>query len=237
MLSRSRIALLAALVCAPASAQQARPAPAPCTVAPQPVPCTAAPAKKPTTDAFPFPGEEAPKATAPDAQSPAAPTVKPAEKFPFPGDTAPDAPAAPGQGSSSSSSSSEQPDPAPDPPAAAKNPDDQAAQGMPGRHILRRVNPKGTKLQSDDEREAEDLDIAHYYTQTGNHQGAYMRAEDAAKTAPDDPDAHFALAEAAERLGKNQQAITEYTISLKLDPTDKKAAAARKALAILTAAK
>jgi Tfp pilus assembly protein PilF len=95
------------------------------------------------------------------------------------------------------------------------------------------VNPIGTPLQTPDEREAEDLDVAHFYTQTGDLQGAYLRSQDAVKTAPDDPDAHFALAEIALKLNKRDQAIAEYNACLKLDPDERKAAAARKALARL----
>jgi Tfp pilus assembly protein PilF len=109
----------------------------------------------------------------------------------------------------------------------------EGEQTTPGRHILHRVNPIGTKLQTDDEREAEDLDIAHYYTQTGNLQGAYLRSQDAVKTKPDDPDAHFALAEIALKLNKRDEAVAEYGACLKLDPIDKEAKAARKELARL----
>jgi Tfp pilus assembly protein PilF len=96
--------------------------------------------------------------------------------------------------------------------------------------LLHRVNPVGTKLQSTEEREAEDLSVAKFYTDTGNLQGAYLRSQDAVKTAPDDPDAHFALAGAAQRLNKRDEAIAEYNTCLKLDPEDKEANAARKAL-------
>jgi Tfp pilus assembly protein PilF len=92
------------------------------------------------------------------------------------------------------------------------------------------VNPVGTKLQSPDEREAEDLSVAKFYTDTGNLQGAYLRSQDAVKIAPDDPDAHFALAEAALSLKKRDEAIAEYNACLKLDPADKEAKAAHKAL-------
>ena len=53
------------------------------------------------------------------------------------------------------------------------------------------------------------------------------------KTAPDDPDAHFALAEIAQKLEKRDEAITEYNACLKLDPPEKEAKDARKALARL----
>jgi predicted TPR repeat methyltransferase len=50
---------------------------------------------------------------------------------------------------------------------------------------------------------------------------------------PDDPEAHFALAEVAVKLGKRDEAIAEYNACLKLDPVDKEAKAARKELAKL----
>lgn len=109
----------------------------------------------------------------------------------------------------------------------------EGSNATPGRHILHRVNPVGTKLQSADEREAEDLDIAHFYTQSGDLQGAYLRTKDAVKTAPEDPDAHFALAEAALKLNKRDEAIAEYGACLKLDPSKKQTKDARKALARL----
>ena len=138
--------------------------------------------------------------------------------------------------SSSSSSSSDQPafdpDATPTPPALT----DKGSKGSPatpGRHILHRVNPVGTKLQTSDERETEDLDVAHFYLQTGDLQGAYLRSQDAVKTAPDDPDAHFALAGIALKLNKRDEAIAEYTACLKLDPPNNQARDARKALARL----
>jgi hypothetical protein len=238
------------LVCATAPAQTSgqTPAPAndttPCYVAPVPDPCgtkPAAPAKPSAADKFPFPGATGnTPAPAPD-QSPDAPTLSPTpatgssakDAFPFPGESpATSASPTPGETSSGSSSSSDAatPDPA-QPPLNDKGSDGEAQ--PPGRHILHRVNPIGTKLQTDDEREAEDLDIAHYYTQTGDLQGAYLRSQDAVKTEPDDPDAHFALAEIARKLNKRDQAIAEYKTCLKLDPLPQEASAARKALARL----
>jgi tetratricopeptide (TPR) repeat protein len=164
--------------------------------------------------------------------------------FPFPGEGGKDAavndtPDANGgsdaNSSSSSSSSSSSGDDAADPagPPDAAGLMDKGSEGTPGRHLLHRVNPVGTKLQTADEREAEDLSVAKFYTDTGDLQGAYLRSQDAVKTAPDDPDAHFALAEAALRLKKPDEAIAEYNACLKLDPTDKEAKEARKALSSL----
>jgi tetratricopeptide (TPR) repeat protein len=179
------------------------------------------------------------------AQAPDAPGVGPTGKanardaFPFPGEASkPDGSGAGGSGGSSSSSSSSSDDgstAADAQPGDAAGVKDAGSEGSqtPGRHILHRVNPIGTKLQTDDEREAEDLDIARYYTQTGDLQGAYLRSKDAVKMAPNDADAHFALAESALKLNKRDEAITEYNACLKLDPIDKEAKAARKELAKL----
>jgi len=232
------------------------PQPEPCGSKPAP------PSKGNAAEKFPFPGttvnsgdgsgSPAPDAAspgisgipqAPDAPGPASAGKKPSgADFPFPGDDSkPAASASPGESSSSSSSSSSDDaspadgssDSKPDATPALKDKGSDGSQATPGRHILHRVNPIGTKLQTPDEREAEDLSVARYYTQSGDLQGAYLRTQDAVKTAPDDPDAHFALAEIARKLNKRDQAIAEYTACLKLDPDDKKAGAARKALARL----
>jgi len=142
-----------------------------------------------------------------------------------------------GAGSSSSSSSSGASDSGDaataDGKPAGPGLQDKGSEGSTGRHLLHRVNPIGTKLQSADEREAEDLSVAKFYSDSGDLQGAYLRSQDAVKTAPDDADAHFALAEAALKMNKRDEAIAEYKACLKLDPVDKEAKAARKALARL----
>jgi tetratricopeptide (TPR) repeat protein len=197
---------------------------------------------------FPFPGEGGASPSpipssgtpnlsgVPDApEAPSAPAAK--KEFPFPGDASkPDA-ADPDAGSSSSSSSSDG-TPGLDANGNPVSPalQDKGSEGAattPGRHILHRVNPIGTKLQSPDERESEDLDIAHFYISTGDLQGAYLRSQDAVKIAPDDADAHFLLAETALKLNKKDEAIAEYNACLKLDPVEKEAKDARKALARL----
>ena len=97
------------------------------------------------------------------------------------------------------------------------------------------MNPIGTKLQTIDEREQEDLDVSHFYVDQGDLQGAYLRSQDAVKIAPDDPEAHFSLAEVAQKMNKRDEAIAEYNACLKLDtdPSDKLVKEARKALARL----
>ena len=237
--------------------------PAPCSVVPQPAPCGSKPAdSKTTTDKFPFPGESSPppqpgaatpslsgvpQATDPP-QAPLNPGVPANKKFPFPGESG--AAAKPGgtPGSSSSSSSSSSADGDANPADAASAPDTSGApelkdsgsegqQTLPGRHILHRVNPPGTKLQSPEERAAEDLNVAKFYLDSGNLPAAYTRSQDAVKLLPDDPEAHFTLAEAAAKLNKRDEAIEQYQQCLKLDPIDKQAKAATKALARLQAQK
>jgi hypothetical protein len=204
--------------------------PVPCVATPT-TPCPPAPAAKSNDDKFPFPGENpdvpiAPVPGSSSSQPPNAPAdaQKPADpnKFPFPDDAS---------SSSSSSNSNSDANPDPDKPALT----DKGSEGTttPGRHLLHRVNPPGTKLQSDDEREAEDLSIAKFYLQSGNLPGALLRSKDAVKTVPDDPDAHFALAETFQRLDMREQAIDEYNACLKLSPDAKEAANAHKALAKL----
>jgi tetratricopeptide (TPR) repeat protein len=230
--------------------------PAPCSVAPQPEPCGSKPgasAKPNTAEKFPFPGEvigassSAPAVGAatpnlsgvPDAPdtsgTPSAPLGKQdaSKAFPFPGDVSKPGSGTNEPGTSSSSSSNSDDDATPAGAGATPALQDKGSEGSaatPGRHLLHRVNPVGTKLESADEREAEDLDVAHTYLGVGNLQGAYMRTQDAVKTAPDDPDAHFALAEIAQKLEKRDEAITEYNTCLKLDPPEKEAKDARKAL-------
>jgi hypothetical protein len=257
LLAAAIIAAGPALAAAQTSTQPTAPASsAPCSVVPQADSCGSKPAeKKSTTDKFPFPGESttspqsgtgpslsgAPQA--PDAPAaPLNPGVPADKKFPFPGESG--APAKPNAAGSSSSSSSSSADGEPNPADAAGSPDtsgrpelqDTGSEGQrtqPGRHILHRVNPPGTKLQSPEERAAEDLNVARFYMDSGDLAGAYSRSQDAVKLQPDDPEAHFALAEAAAKLNKRDEAIEHYQQCLKLDPIDKQAKAARKALARL----
>ena len=247
-------AVSAAVACGAQSSPsaQSKPSdnPAPCSVAPEPAPCGTSPVVpgKSAAQKFPFPGQAngigpssnpaSPSLSgvpdAPDApNAAAAPDTN--KKFPFPGEAAqPDAPAESSSSSSSSSSSGDDPSPIdPDAKPALKDGGSEGSPATPGRHILHRVNPVGTKLQSNDEREQEDLDVAKFYVGNGDLQGAYLRGQDAVKTAPDDPDAHFALAEIALKLNKRDEAIAEYSSCLKLDPDDKEAREARKALAKL----
>lgn len=238
--------------------------PKPCSVIPDPDPCGTASkpsggaSEAPSAaDRFPFPGSgsagssNAPGPSiggAPEVPQPATepqPSASPADtnkKFPFPGEasvpTAPSAaPISPApEGGSSSSSSSSDGDPAdalPRDTPDLKDAGSEGTQSKPSGHILHRAAPK-VKTQTADEREAEDLDVAKFYLGSGDLKGAYLRTQDAVQTAPDDPEAHFALAELAAKLGKKEEAIAEYNACLKLDPTDKQKKDSSRAIARLT---
>ena len=88
--------------------------------------------------------------------------------------------------------------------------------------------------QTTDQREAEDLRVAAFYHDDGNFKGMYERASDAVSLADDDAEAHLALAEAARRLGKLDEAMTHYKKCLTLDPVPKTKKAAEKALKEMT---
>jgi hypothetical protein len=178
---------------------------------------------------FPFPGEvpdipvsapppDAPKTSAPSAAKPTAPG-----SFPFPGEPASQPPSS----TSSSSSSATDAAPSDDPGTPALK--DEGSTGS-----TRFARQHLSKVEDLDTREAKDLEVSHYYVTTGNFQAAYLRAKDAVAIIPDDPAAHLALAQTAQRLKKKDEAVAEYNAYLKLEPEGDKASAARKAVAALT---
>ena len=213
--------LAAACLLPAASAQKYTPPPPPLDAPCKPTkkdPCTPPPSTTlppaASSMAFPFPGDTSdavkldPNAKPDDPDSkPAAPAGTPpaqgqdgSGKFPFPGD-------APASSSSSSSGSA----------GAANADDDDPPAPAPAN---RRKLPKVEDL---DEREAKDVDVSSYYFSTGDFLAAYNRGKDAVKLMPQDPEAHFVLAQAASKLKKADEAREEYKLSLKLDVSDKHA--------------
>lgn len=204
---------------------------------------------------FPYPGEtETPK---PATQTPSAPDAQqtpksPAQQFPFPGDDAqgsssssssPGAgdvkPAPPGglqdagssgASSSSSSSSSGYSSSGADQPSGSPDEDDE---GVPTKTRASRKRPSEPVVTSS-QRFAEDMQVAGFYQNDGNFMGAYMRAKDAVSLDANDPDAHLALAEAARKLGKLDEAEQNYKKCLQLDPVPKTKRAAQAALKEMT---
>jgi Tetratricopeptide repeat len=216
----------------------------------QPVPSNAA-------QQFPYPGET----TAPTQPTPNAPSSvnapdaqqapkNPAQQFPFPGEQ-PDGsssssspggvkPAPPGgfqdagsSGSSSSSSSSDSgysSSKADDAPASPDGDDTS----VPTKTRSSRRNLKAEPVKTSSQQFDEDLQVAGFYQNDGNFKGAYMRAKDAVSISADNPDARLALADAARKLGKLDEAEQNYKKCLQLDPVPKTKKAAEAALKEMT---
>jgi hypothetical protein len=230
-------------------------------------PAPAAAPSKDTAQQFPFPGEapstgerppdwtpDAP-ASPPDAPAPAktSPPAYPGDpdapaqtKAPrtappaYPGD--PDAPAAGApkdDGFSSSSSSSSSGDAGASPDAADDSGPlkDAGSSGEDTKVTTHRKKLPKTAPQTPEARAAEDLNVADFYQKDGNYLGAYLRAKDAVEYQPNDAYAHFALAEAARKLGKHDEAKEHYAAVLKLDPIPNQMKASQKALSELASAK
>jgi hypothetical protein len=194
---------------------------------------------------FPFPGGTPPATqagqTAPGNTGSGTSSAPAAKKFPFPGNNSSggssssgpmrDAGSSGNSSSSSSSSSAGDRDPTAGP--LGDGDDDPAAKAAEARRAAR--EKKGIEFhQTTDQREAEDLRVAAFYRDDGNFRGAYERASDAVSLAADDADAHLALAEAARRLGKLDEAEIHYRKCLALDPVPKTKKAAEKALKEMT---
>jgi len=189
----------------------------------------------PAADPFPFPKDDsktnevpgenpvpAPAANAPAPGSASTPAgAKDDGKFPYPGDDVPAAPS-PADGTGYSSSG----DNVPGNPAAGSVPDPQVRRKL-------ELRDEGSAGHVDTARADKDLNVADFYIKDGNYAGAYLRYKDAVTFDPDDPDAHFGLAEMARKKGKTAEAIAEYSATLKMDPKGKHAKESRKALAEL----
>jgi len=81
---------------------------------------------------------------------------------------------------------------------------------------------------------ARDDKVGTFYLQTRGYKGAYDRFKEASQVAPEDAYAVYGMAKAAEGLGWDEQAITNYTIYLEADPEGKHSNEARKELKKLT---
>lgn len=195
-----------------------------------------APAKpasaKTAAEENPFPGDSASVPTTPPDMAPDAPPSAPqAQK---PGDPAAAKDDSSSSNSSSSSSSGGFGDASPDSADDSANP--LADKGSTGDKTSRVPIPRRKKLpkvapETPESRAAEDLSVAEFYQNDGNYKAAYDRAKDAVQYQPDDPYGHFALAEAARKLGKFDEAKTEYEAVLKLDPIPKQMKDSKRALA------
>lgn len=221
-ITRSFLAvLLFSTICGAQSTSSPKPDTPPCPAAAQAPakPCTPASTetKKPSVaEQFPFPGGSTNPAS--DTSAPDAPHPSAATEHPFP--TPP-----PSDADSSSSSSSSSDDTVP--PKAAIGPPlhDEGSEGKSTRHRLR-----AEKNQTDDQRVDEDLRVAKFYADSGNLQGAYLRAKDAVKIQPDYSETHFVLAQIAQKMKKKDEAVIEYKAYLALEPNGDRKKTVQKAL-------
>lgn len=245
--------------CQPPTATPGSSSPTPAT-APASKPNAPAPTNSPATSApksFPFPGEtqeqtptpssavtppQSPnngQTNAPQSSTPAPANAPAGSRFPFPGEQ--DNPAsssssssplgdAGSSGSGSSSSSSSDEDPFGDSNSGLPAGDDDPAAKAAAKRRAEKRRLAGSKPQTQDEREAEDLQVGSFYMDGENYRGAYLRAKDAVTYGSDDPEAHFLLAESARKLGKLDEALAEYRKCLTLDPIPKTKKAAEKAI-------
>lgn len=201
-----------------------------------PTPCVPSSKEPSAAERFPFPGETPappmPGASTPSPDAPAPQSHHPSatEEHPFPG-SAPPMPGSDSESSSSSSSSSGDS-------SSSSNSDSNPETGSPPlddkgdnpRASVRRRLPKVEKLQSDEERAAEDLNVAKFYEDKGDLNAAYLRTKDAVKVQPSDPEAHIALARVAQKMNKRDEAIAEYNAYLQLSPDGTMITQAQKAL-------
>ncbi len=236
-------------LCLAAAALAQVPAPAaakcPGSSATEGKPCPPPPS---TAQQFPYPGEqpnspatpERPAPANPQATTPATPDApgstggtapSAAKQFPYPGEDPEIGSSSSSSSASSSSASGSGGDPAAAPGDASNSPLKDA--GSEGENTRRRKLPKVTKLQSDEDRESEDLDVAKYYLSAGSPMAAYLRSRDAVKLKPTDPEAHFSLAQAAAKLKKHDEAVAEFQQYLQLEPDGQHVKDARKLLADL----
>lgn len=206
---------------------------------------------------FPYPGDaQAAKQATPQQASPQQPgqnapdaPKNAAQKFPYPGEqpagssssSSGDVKAPPpgglqdagsdGSSSSSSSSSGYSSSSSGIPDAGSDEPDDTS---VPTKTRASRRTLHADPVKTDSQKFAEDMEVAGFYQNDGNYVGAYMRAKDAVTLSADDPDAHLALAEAARKLGKLDEAEQNYKKCLALDPVPKTRKAAQAALKEMT---
>lgn len=199
---------------------------------------------------FPYPGEtQTPKQQAPTAPDAQKTPANPAQQFPYPGEPTKGSsssgtdgvkPGVPGglqdagsSGNSSGSSSGGYSSSSSDIPGAGAGDNEPDDANIPVKTRASRNRP-AEPVKTNAQRFNEDLQVAGFYQNDGNYRGAYMRAKDAVSLSANDPDARLALAEAARKLGRLDEAEQNYRKCLTLDPVPKTRKAAEKALKEMT---
>lgn len=189
------------------------------------------PTDTPLAKRLPYPGDPAPEEAPLGKETPVVPTEPSLPPPPGQGSNAGGMKDAGSSGESSSSSSSSAnaasvPAEGPPPDPNDVNSDTPVA---PKRNLHKKpvysMETQPTEVQV-----ANDLQVAGFYMNDGNWRGAYGRASDAVKLDDTNPDAHLAVANAARKMGKLDEAVKEYKRTLALDPVPKARKEAEKAL-------
>ena len=82
----------------------------------------------------------------------------------------------------------------------------------------RRKLPKQFHPQSPEDRATEDIEVARFYQDQGDLPAAYLRAQDAVKQLPRDPESHLLLGQIAQKMKHHDEAVTELNTYLRLEP-------------------
>jgi len=90
--------------------------------------------------------------------------------------------------------------------------------------------PPPSKLPENEQAANKAIDVGDFYYAQKNYRAAESRFREALEYTPDNPRAHFKLAQALEKLGKADEARQKYETYLQTDPNGEFAPAARKAL-------
>jgi hypothetical protein len=81
---------------------------------------------------------------------------------------------------------------------------------------------------------ADDVHVGQFYLNREDYKGAYARFKEATQVDPENPDAVFYLAQAAQRINRKDEAAQNYQLYLTALPNGPKSKEARKALRDLT---
>ncbi len=94
-------------------------------------------------------------------------------------------------------------------------------------------NPAEARTKLEATRVEDDIKVGRFYFKDGNYTGATARYKDALERDPENPDAHFGLAEVLIKQNKRADAAAELQKYLVLAPDDDHTKDARKMLAKL----
>ena len=188
---------------------------------------TAKPAAKPDTSDMPMGKDADPPA---DSMVPLLPNGQPDPRGPLPAVPKGSCSSA-GSSSSSSSSSSGGADDDDVAPTVAGS--DSPVKAATLKDLGSHADSSAARVKLEQSRIADDVKVGRFYMQSGNLSGAEQRFRDALQHDPEDPEAHFAMAELLLKQKRNPEAAVELRQYLTLAPDDDHTKDAKKLLAKL----